>query len=1358
MVKKQIPRHKHAPSDIVETADDYLLPYLRSLRNPSKIERAVIEGSEPLPEGTAFPTEPHDDQLFRLTQKVGDNYPGLYRYDVWSDSWARLTIAFLGSGTANPTAGMITGDTFYRTDEDKWYAYDGTNWKCTHPKIGSGTSFPDNLDIGDLFYRTDLNTLFRLESLDPDVWEKVVYTTGEGTSFPEKATLGTLFYRTDEGHLYRCTEDVCTLDEHWSLLMRISLSGTYAERPASGDIIGEWYFSTDTMELYRWNGSSWDKVLQRVRHVTNLSDLAGLSNVEKGDTCYVITAGQTFYYDGANWKPLATIAHQGTTAQRTAFEPNASVGDIWYDTTESKFYRWNGSAWVFIATPNLVSMAGDLDDVSDGSLWKRLGVDWWIDGGKAFIQDLSQLIDGFFTADAAGRNKFEDLFVTNAKIANLDAGKIDTGFLSADRIEGGSLDIEKIKVESHFVEGLTLTNNSPSAGYIAWGTHKITYNGTQYSITAGNTNLKYVWWDKSYSTTALQGSDTLPTLEKEDILVAINDDGVANRIRTNTAIHGGVLETGTINADDAVIDGTLTTKKLVVETHFVEGLTLTDNTPSSGYISWSTHKITYNGTQYSITSGNTNKRYAWWDKSVSTTALQESNTKPTITAEDALITINESGIAYRVRTSTITHGGSIETGSIDTDELAADSITADKIKAGAIILAEAVGDLDDISDGDTYGKILLTDIQSGHILLAEVIGTLDDVIEGTIYGKVKLTSLQSGEVLLVEAVGSLDDIVDGTYGKVLVTSISSGKILVGQLDGTIDDMLDGDVFSKMPKDWRMAEDLTLIDGGKVYTGSLYAKSLHIESHIVEGLTLTNNSPSGGYIAWPSFKIVYAGVEYSISSGNTNLKYVWWDKSYSTTVLRSSNTKPTLIAEDTMIALNISGIAYVVSTRTLIHGGAIEAGSVDTGELKSGSVTTVILDADSVTAEKIQAGIINAGHVGAGQIETDHLSALSVVTDKLAANSVTAVKIQANSITADKVQAEAITTEKLIANAVTTEKIVGQAISIDKVATNIATNFLQTFFTKLKEWIIAYTTGDHLTAKTAWGENVYTREILSEEKIRYRVRAVLAELKNTEATPQTISFVDVRVFWGGVGPSVSAIISQWTSFKNFWDSLTQLGSGACNFVKDDTNRFVRPVPKDTTAADPMSIDAAGGSYNRWKLAADYSSDYYINDFSPYDQIMLSFNNQYTSEQEITLRLRICSDAGENNHKYADIVIPAKSHKLVVVKFDDMTDVGSPDLSSVQRISLELLTGITEAGNSLHFGFFALSTEGYIPLEIPYSDTYLEDERDCDILGDVNTTLELKYYFGGGASGTAASGHGMQYPSSDVRGAAYLEAVA
>jgi len=76
-------------------------------------------------------------------------------------------------------------------------------------------------------------------------------------------------------------------------------------------------------------------------------------------------------------------------------------------------------------------------------------------------------------------------------------------------------------------------DDDPSAGYISWTEHKLYYNGTEYTIAAGNTNLAYVWWnngDSSYSAAA-----TEPSLDEGDFIIATNNSGTHTMAWTATA-------------------------------------------------------------------------------------------------------------------------------------------------------------------------------------------------------------------------------------------------------------------------------------------------------------------------------------------------------------------------------------------------------------------------------------------------------------------------------------------------------------------------------------------------------------------------------------------------------------------------------------------------------------------------------------------------------------------------------------------------------------------------------------------------------------------------------------------------------
>jgi len=63
---------------------------------------------------------------------------------------------YLASGTSFPIS-PSEGDLFYRTDEHKWYIYNGTEWQFLGATFPSGTSFPASPSEGDRFYRTDVH-------------------------------------------------------------------------------------------------------------------------------------------------------------------------------------------------------------------------------------------------------------------------------------------------------------------------------------------------------------------------------------------------------------------------------------------------------------------------------------------------------------------------------------------------------------------------------------------------------------------------------------------------------------------------------------------------------------------------------------------------------------------------------------------------------------------------------------------------------------------------------------------------------------------------------------------------------------------------------------------------------------------------------------------------------------------------------------------------------------------------------------------------------------------------------------------------------------------------------------------------
>jgi hypothetical protein len=141
-----------------------------------------------------------------------------------------------------------------------------------------------------------------------------------------------------------------------------------------------------------------------------------------------------------------------------------------------------------------------------------------------------------------------------------------------------------------------VTNNSPSAGYIAWTNLHVQFDGSNYTIADGNTNKKYSYWTQG-TPTSLVCTDTFPTLGNNDCLIFLNKFGIATVVPTATALPGDLVVPGTITADqlaancvtavkinagavttDALNAGSVTTEKLSAGAVTADKMFITDMT------------------------------------------------------------------------------------------------------------------------------------------------------------------------------------------------------------------------------------------------------------------------------------------------------------------------------------------------------------------------------------------------------------------------------------------------------------------------------------------------------------------------------------------------------------------------------------------------------------------------------------------------------------------------------------------------------------------------------------------------------------------------------------------------------------
>jgi len=142
----------------------------------------------------------------------------------------------------------------------------------------------------------------------------------------------------------------------------------------------------------------------------------------------------------------------------------------------------------------------------------------------------------------------------------IGSGVIQANTIIGNMIQAGTITADKLRVKGIFLDSFTWYNNNPSAGYIAWSSGNIIYNGTKYSISSGYTNNVYVIWN--VGSTSFTTSNDAPAGGEGVFLIAINDNGTYHLAENMTRIEGNMIRTGSIKADQ-IAAGAITSDKIV---------------------------------------------------------------------------------------------------------------------------------------------------------------------------------------------------------------------------------------------------------------------------------------------------------------------------------------------------------------------------------------------------------------------------------------------------------------------------------------------------------------------------------------------------------------------------------------------------------------------------------------------------------------------------------------------------------------------------------------------------------------------------------------------------------------------------
>ncbi|MFA7287038.1 MAG: LamG-like jellyroll fold domain-containing protein [Patescibacteria group bacterium] len=282
------------------------------------------------------------------------------------------------------------------------------------------------------------------------------------------------------------------------------------------------------------------------------------------------------------------------------------------------------------------------------------------------------------------------LTITAAEIANLT--------INGAKISSGAITPIKTTMPLFMVSAGTFTDNSPSAGSVAWSGVTIQFNGTEHTITSSNTSARYIVWD-STSPTAISGSATVPTVATT-WLIGMNNSGTFLKTWDMPQIHGEQIQAATITGSQigvATITATNITAATITATQIAAG-TITATEIAAATI-----------TGAKIASG-----------TITSTNIQDA----TITGADiASATITATNIANATITTTQISGTAGITGS----QIANTTITAANITNATITTSQISA-----TAGITGGQIASTTITSANISNATI--TTTQIANSTITG------------------------------------------------------------------------------------------------------------------------------------------------------------------------------------------------------------------------------------------------------------------------------------------------------------------------------------------------------------------------------------------------------------------------------------------------------------------------------------------------------------------------------------------------------------------------------------------------------------------------------------------------
>lgn len=825
-----------------------------------------------------------------------------------------------------------------------------------------------------------------------------------------------------------------------------------------GDI---WVDTTKTPnEIQTWSGTTWaiagDPATKTIADAANT--LAGQKSYvytqttaptaatvpapTRGDTWIHSTTGETKIWSGSAWivttDPAAqAIANRKITTYYNGTAPTApaygfSAGDLWVKTPENRMNRWSGSAWVELKDADITAAKAAADaaqttattaltaaNAHNRNIYSTGDATGTTLNGYAFISG-----DTWYKRDAANTiigmwefqgNAWVAKTLNNQVIANLDAAKITSGYINADRIDAGAITIGKIKAGDvatpAAVDQSIFNARTVNYGYLyktsitIFGDHDkyypvLVFGGDQnvdreIFIMRGYGELHPPEWNSAshggglnvLTTVNFGGWGGVLYKQRIDQLSEQYNPTFADlqRMPTGTGMFYFLRGGGTTGAkytfySDQKLEGPLYSMRFAEnDVQLVSPQIFYD--PVDYYLGASTLYKYKSPTP--LTAPNTQRinEISYVDASKTAFQLTDKWKFPDQTTIDGGEIQTNTISANKVVVGGMDARVVITNGTVTANELAANSVIAGKILAGAV-------------ESD---KIKANAINASHIISEGIDGTVV-IKDGT------LTATQiAGQTITGDKI--LGNTIDATH-------IKAGSITIGATSP----IAPGTVATPTDVSGALATANTNIATAK--GEAITAAGTAADSKVATALTTAANTAQAKADA---AKTAAEAAAKQYADGQISATALATANAAATDAQTKANTaKSEAIAAAgtaadgkistavTPINTKIGGWSHPTNT-TFIDGGKIFTDSITAGQIAANAITVNELAANAVTADKIKAGEINASKIVSTGLDGSVVITNGTITaTQIAGKTITGAEIKAGTLDAGHIAAGSIT--------------------------------------------------------------------------------------------------------------------------------------------------------------------------------------------------------------------------------------------------------------------------------------------------------------------------------------------------------------